>query len=131
VRQPRSPLVRVQARAVVAAAGRGILTMRIPEGEINAGQLELPGPGLLQSVDVADLSAALWRRCRARIDVGEPIATVSHTITRHRITLTVHAGVARASGRLEACSPHDPELPWTTATRKALARLGQPLPTRG
>jgi A/G-specific adenine glycosylase len=123
VRRPARAAVRVHARAVVAPVRGGILALRIPGGEPNAGQFELPGPGLLHAVEAADLAALLRDRCGARIEVGPALATIEHAITNHRIRLTAHAGAVERRGRLEVREPADLDVPWTTATRKVLARI--------
>ena len=124
----RRAAVPVTARAVLVrdTAGR-VLAHRIEAGAVNAGQVELPGPGIL--VDHPDtgaaLAASLERRFGARFAVGEPVATVRHGITHHRITFVVHA--AELTGRRPAAlafhAPDDEAVPWSTPTRKALRAL--------
>jgi A/G-specific adenine glycosylase len=121
--RPRPPAL-VHTRVVLAPVRGGVLAFRVPAGEPNAGQLELPGPGVLRSIDAADLAAALRVRCGARIAVGSPLAEVRHSITHHRITVTAHAATARSRGALAAHAPGDPSAPWTTVARKLFARLG-------
>lgn len=128
-RPPPPPPVQVQARVVWLPAENGTtLAWRIPDGTVNAGQVELPGPGLLTHVtDPGALAATLRQQFGAEVRVGAPLVSVRHAITRHRIHLTVHAGTARRRGALLAAAPDDPAVPWTTAARKvftALARRG-------
>jgi hypothetical protein len=89
----------------------------VPDGEPNAGQVELPGAGILTSVERDDLEAALRERYGARIVVGQELASVKHAITHHRIRLIAHAAVVRAAGRLSWFGVDD-EVPWVTAARK-------------
>ena len=93
------------------------VSFRIPDGEPNAGQVELPGPGVLVDSDPDDLAAALESRFDAAITPGDVVATVRHAITHHRITLHAHAATARRSGRLKWFRLGD-ETPWTTPSRK-------------
>ncbi|MGE3173384.1 MAG: A/G-specific adenine glycosylase [Planctomycetota bacterium] len=125
VARPRPAPIDVDARALVVAAGGRVLAFRVPDDEPNRGQWELPGPGILRSVDPADLEAVVAARCGARLAVGAAIATVRHAITRHRITLTAHTAAlrGRARGALVPKLPHDPEVPWTTPARKVFARI--------
>lgn len=115
-RRPRAP-VDVQARVVLMAGPRGILGHRLDPGEANAGQIELPGPGVLASVDAADLAAALRERFGARLTVGAVLATVRHAITHHRIVVHAHAAAGRTIGALR-WFPVDEATPWTTPARK-------------
>ena len=102
-----------------------VLGYRIPEGEINAGQVELPGPGLLQPVASAKaLAKTLARRFAVQLEVGRPLVTVRHAITHHRIALTVHRAVLLGgTGNLLKVYPGDPAQPWTTASRKVFGKL--------
>jgi A/G-specific adenine glycosylase len=124
VRSARPEPILVQARVVVTAVRGGVLAQRVPDGEPNAGQLELPGPGALRSVDSDDLAKALLERYDARFEIGPVLATVKHAITRHRITLVAHAAEARSKGSLKAYRPDDPATPWTTLARKVFAKIG-------
>ena len=117
VRRPPRAAVDVHARVVLVTGPHGALGARVPTGQPNAGQLELPGPGILQSCDAGDLAAALRDRFGARCAIGAAIATVRHAITHHRIVLHAHAAELRAAGRLE-WHPCDGETPWTTPARK-------------
>jgi A/G-specific adenine glycosylase len=127
---PRLPARRtmelVRARAALAVLPGGeVLAYRIPQGEINAGQLELPGPGLLHGVDSAkDLQHVLSTRFGASVNIGVALTVVRHGITHHRIELRVHeAKLTGGIGTLLTARPDDPRSPWTTASRKAFAQL--------
>lgn len=119
----RRPRATVEVTARVALVGRGdrLLGYRIPAGEPNEGQIELPGPGTLRDCDPDDLAAAVRRRFGAELTVGALVATVRHAITHHRITLHAHRATVRRKGRL-AWFPRTPDTPWTTPSRKVFAR---------
>lgn len=121
-RAPRRAPTPVLARALVAFAAGGVLAMRVPHGEPNAGQWELPGAGILRPVAAADLARLVRERCGARVRVGPPLVAVRHQITHHRITLVAHAAEVLRRGLLRP-QPPDGEAPWTTAARKVFARL--------
>ncbi len=120
----RKKAIDVRPRAVVCDRGRGrFLAWRVPAGEINEGQLELPGSGVFTTCESpADLAHALRDRFRAEFEIGSEVATVKHGITHHRITLTAHAG-AMVGRRPQALEDADRDGPWTTAARKILSRL--------
>ena len=123
-KKPREALL-VTARVVLVVASGRALASRIADGEPNAGQLELPGAGMLTSVAEDDLGAVLRSRFAARIDVGSVVATARHAITHHRIVLHAHVGTVRDRGRLEWHAV-DGEAPWTTPSRKVFAKaLGE------
>jgi A/G-specific adenine glycosylase len=117
VRTPGRTPVEVAARAVLVAGRGGVLGHRIAAGEPNAGQVELPGPGVLASCDAGDLQAALRARFGARLEPGHVVATVRHAITHHRIVLRVHAAAGRSFGSLRWFALGD-DVPWTTPARK-------------
>jgi A/G-specific adenine glycosylase len=121
VRRPRRPPVAVTARVVLAVHAQRALAARIEAGEPNARQVELPGAGMLASVDAADLAATLRRRFGTRVDVGPVVATVRHTITHHRIVVHAHLAQVRDAGSLH-WFPLDAVTPWTTPSRKVFAR---------
>ncbi len=123
----RRAAVPVASKAVlVAAAGGKILGARVPEGEVNAGQIELPGPGVL--IDHPDdrdvLAHSLAQRYGAGFAVGEALCTIRHGITHHRIALTVHEAELHGprGALLRGYHPDDESVPWTTPSRKALAK---------
>ncbi|MBK8099263.1 MAG: A/G-specific adenine glycosylase [Planctomycetes bacterium] len=123
---PRPAPVDVQARAIVAFAGPAVLGHRLPEGGINGGQIDLPGPGALVDCAIGDLTPALQQRFGCAAEVQSAVAVIRHAITRHRITLHVHPAIVRRRGRLQPFAPHDPDVPWTTTARKAFSRLALP-----
>jgi A/G-specific adenine glycosylase len=117
VRKPPRAATEVSARVVVVSGRGGVLGHRVASGEANAGQVELPGAGMLQSVPVEDLSCALQRRFGAKIEIGPELCIVRHAITWHRITLHAHAAVVREPGELSWFALHG-DVPWTTPSRK-------------
>ena len=121
VRRPRRSPVVVTARVVLAVQARRALAARIEAGEPNAGQVELPGAGMLASVDAADLATALRSRFGTRVDIGPVVATVRHTITHHRIVVHAHLAQVREAGSLSWFAL-DAVTPWTTPSRKVFAR---------
>jgi A/G-specific adenine glycosylase len=124
----RTP-VDVHARVVLVERRSGtVLGPRVPAGEVNAGQIDLPGPGPLVGCSGAEeLTATLWERFETAFQVGDEIGSVRHAITHHRITLTAHRGQAasRTPPSLLAARPDDPTTPWTTLARKIFALAGQ------
>ena len=124
----RRPSVDVHARAVlITTAGHLVVGCRVAEGEVNAGQVDLPGPGILVSHDGgAALAAVVAREFGIRCDVADEATTVRHGITHHRIRLTAHW--ARCDDPIRApllsASPADPRVPWTTTARKVFQKLG-------
>ena len=124
----RRAAVRVQARCALIHVDDGdrVLATRLADGP-NTGQVELPGPGLLEPCPTpGDLEAYLATELDLDVDVGPSIARVTHGITHHRITLDGHACRLRRSGeaghRLSA-RLEDASVPWTTAMRKLAGRL--------
>jgi len=115
-RRPRAT-VRVTARVVLVVGNRGALGGRVAEGQPNAGQIELPGAGMLTNQDAKTLADVLGARFGAHIDVGAVVASVRHTITHHRIELHAHAASVKRRGRL-TWFPIDDRTPWTTPSRK-------------
>ena len=96
------------------------------DGEVNAGQVDLPGPGILVSLEGTDLANAIAERFGIRCDVQGEAATVSHAITHHRIRLTAHWATFRGRVRkpLLRVAPTDPQVPWTTSARKVFRKIG-------
>ncbi len=121
-RKPRRASVEVTARAVLVFDRGRALGARVPDGEPNAGQIELPTGGALCSLDPADLPATLRHRYGAHLDCGPVLASVRHTITHHRITVHGHAGSARDPGQLRWL-PLGSATPWTTIARKLFAAV--------
>ncbi|MCA8951092.1 MAG: A/G-specific adenine glycosylase [Planctomycetes bacterium] len=124
VRKPRRAPLEIGSRAVLVRRGGDVLGARVPAGEPNAGQVELPGAGVLVTVDASDLRGILRTRYGAAIEVGAELARIRHAITHHRITLTVHTARVDARGTL-SWHPEGDETPWTTPARKAFAATGE------
>ncbi len=122
VKAPRRAAVAVQARVAFAARGADVLGARVPAGEPNAGQIELPGAGVLVDTGEPELAAALQRRFAARVEIHAELARVQHAITHHRIVLHAHAATVRERGRLQ-WFPLDPATPWSTPARKLLRQI--------
>jgi A/G-specific adenine glycosylase len=126
-KKPPRPAITVDARVALVVSPRGALGHRIGDGQPNAGQIELPGPGMLTSIDADGFAADLCSRFGARLLVAGVVATVQHAITCHRITLRAHAATATAPAALGALRWHalDGDTPWTTPSRKVFrAALG-------
>ena len=125
----RAP-VAVHARALLIDAGNGrLLAYRVADGEINAGQVDLPGPGILVilvSLEGTDLAGTVDERFGIRCQVEGEAATVSHGITHHRIRLTAHWASFRGRVKkpLLRAAPSDPQVPWTTTARKVFRQIG-------
>ncbi len=123
----RRKSIPVSAAAVLVPRGRGgVLAARVPSGEINEGQLELPGPGILTGHEPGSaLEDALAARYGCKMRVGGLLTRIKHSITHHRITLSLYEAALDSSpgGAMEAVDPMDPELPWSTPSRKALRQL--------
>ncbi len=128
---PNKPAARapvdVRAMAALARSGDRVLAHRIEAGSVNAGQVELPGGGLLATIDSeAELQQVVERRFGAALRVGRKVAELKHAITHHRIRLAVHEAQALDQGSLIALRTDDPQVPWTTASRKAFRAAGLP-----
>ncbi|MHC5063935.1 MAG: A/G-specific adenine glycosylase [Planctomycetota bacterium] len=123
----RKKSIPVAAAAVLVPRGRNeVLAARVPAGEINEGQLELPGPGILNSHEPGSaLEDAIAARYGCEMRVGALLTSIKHSITHHRITLSLYEGTltSRLGRSLESADPMDPELPWSTPSRKALSQL--------
>lgn len=128
-RAARPRPIAIRTHAVLVDRGGGlVLGRRIPAGEINEGQVELPGLGILQDhAQGTDLAAAFRAALGLQVVLGPVLATVRHAITRHRIELTVHGAtcLARARAPLLEALPEDQTVPWSTTSRKTFARLGR------
>ena len=128
------PTVTVRARPLVVCTEVGVarkdgrvLCRRIPRGEINEGQLCLPGLGVPIPA-ATDLGAHLVAEHGLVAEVGEVVATIRHSITRYRITIEARALHAlppdEPPGRgLSWEDPHDEALPWSTVARKVFGRV--------
>lgn len=117
VKKPPRKAVDVAARAIIATRADSVLGYRIPAGQPNANQIDLPGPGVLKDCDPDDLAAALRDLFGAEVRVAEELASIRHAITHHRITLSVHAAEVQRAGRLRWFAL-DASTPWTTPARK-------------
>jgi A/G-specific adenine glycosylase len=131
---PRRPArrapVAVAARVGLAVSAGRALGVRIAAGEPNAGQIELPGAGMLTTVAAAELPTVLRHRYGTEGEVGAVVATARHAITHHRIVVHAHTLVVREPGRL-TWVPLADDAPWTTPSRKLFrAALGGPGTTR-
>lgn len=125
IRRPRRKPIPVCARVALVVGQGGALGVRVPQDQPNAGQVELPGGGVLTALGHDELGPRLRERFGARLEIGEVLATVRHTITHHKIELHAHAAGLRARGRL-AWHPIDGRTPWTTASRKVFRKaLGE------
>jgi A/G-specific adenine glycosylase len=122
IRKPRRATVDVVARVAFVTRGAMALGNRVPAGEPNADQVELPGAGVLVSVPEARLPATLRARFGARVEVGSAVATIAHAITHHRIELHAHAATVHDRGRLD-WFPIDEATPWSTPARKVFRRV--------
>jgi A/G-specific adenine glycosylase len=117
VRRRQRATVEVDARvALVVKSGR-VLGHRVANDQPNAGQIELPGGGILQHVESGNLAHVVRQRHGAVLEVDAELVTVRHAITHHRIVLHAHAATVRTLGSL-AWWPLAPEVPWTTPSRK-------------
>lgn len=121
VKKPPRAAVEVSARVALVSRGGEVLGYRVPTGQPNAGQVDLPGPGVLADCDPDDLEGAVRARFGAELEVTEAVATVKHAITHHRITLSAHAAAVSDPGALQWFSLAA-ETPWTTPARKVFQR---------
>ncbi len=118
---PKKAIV-VTSRAIVVVRGERALGYRVPDDQPNAGQIELPGPGILVDCDPDDLRAAIRSRFDAVVAAGQEVASIQHAITHHRITLHCHAATVQRKGQLDWFSLAA-ETPWTTPSRKVFGRV--------
>lgn len=126
----RKPPTEVETEVLVARRDGLLLARRLPEGQINGGQLCLPSLGI-PTPEAASLVPHLRASFGIDFRVTEPIASFKHGITKWRITTKVRLALsAPAQSRLrgrarELCyiDPEDGSLPTTTALRKALRAI--------
>lgn len=125
----RRAAVAVRTRVVLASTRDGrVLGRRVAAGRINAGQVDLPGPGpIVQADEPEDLQRWLDEALGpgAVTITPEAACTVRHGITHHRIEVHVHPGTLatlRLPDDWSLAGPNDGHVPWTTIARKALAR---------
>jgi A/G-specific adenine glycosylase len=144
----RPETVPVLRGAVLVRDRRGrVLLRRIPEGEVNAGLLELPSatirdwsgasivepptrPTELAALARRGLGRALAKAAGLAVTLRDPLGTERHAITHRRITVVLFAATLRgAAPRGRAWSWHAPadltSVGLTSASRK-LARLVEP-----
>ncbi len=125
---PRRSMVNVQAQAVLVPVGdRGVLAHRLAPGAINAGQLDLPGPGILVSHEAGEALAQALNQCYGlRFAIEGEAAQIRHGITHHRISLSAHWASIQGKPKppLLVADPLDGQVPWTTAARKVFAKAG-------
>jgi A/G-specific adenine glycosylase len=128
---PKAAVAVLTRVALVQLSDGRTLGQRVAAGAINAGQVDLPGPGpLVEVAETQDLQAWLDAQLgEAAVRVApEALGEARHGITHHRIKIAVHRGTL-ATRRLPApfvLAPlDDPATPWTTIARKA-ARLAAP-----
>ncbi|MEZ5966467.1 MAG: A/G-specific adenine glycosylase [Planctomycetota bacterium] len=119
--------------AMVRDADGRVLGRRVPAGEINGGQVDLPGPGpLVAVIDGEELQTWLDDHLGPRaVRVAlEAAGDVRHGITHHRIRVSVHhATLLRAPASSDAVwgePVHDDRVTWTTLARKAMQRVLSP-----
>ncbi len=110
---PRKAAVDVTCYAAVARDGDRLLWRRRPPGGHNAGLWELPTTewhGGAADPDMATQQlAALALEMGGQWKVGEPVATVRHGITHHRVSLVGYAVTASPAAYA------GPDLIWATA----------------
>ncbi len=132
---PRPETVPVLRGAVLVRDRRGrVLLRRIPEGEVNAGLLELPSaairewPGgssvesLSRTTDLVALARRSLGRALARdaglaVTLRDALGTERHAITHRRITVVLFAATLRGA------APHGRGWSWTEPEELPVAGL--------
>ncbi len=104
-----------------------VLARRVPKGEVNEGQLALPGLGLPKP-RAEDLARHLRETHGITVTSGPLLCRVRHSITRYRIQveaypLTPSPPMRNPGKGLSYRDPRDPSLPWTTVSRKVFKKL--------
>ena len=104
-----------------------VLARRVPPGEINAGQLTLPGLGI-PLPKAKDLARHLGETHGITVTSGPRLCAVRHTITRYRILVEAYRlsppPPRGAPGKgLSYQDPKDTSLPWSTVSRKIFRKL--------
>ncbi len=117
----------VTTKVGVAFRSGLVLARRVPPGEVNEGQLALPGLGLPRPRG-KDLARHLRETHGIDVTPGPLLCRVRHTITRYRILVEVFPLAPppppRKPGRdLAYRDPRDPSLPWSTVSRKVFKKL--------
>ena len=131
-RSARTAATEVETEVLVAKHAGLLLVRRIEAGEINEGQLCLPGLGLPRP-EGTELAAHLRARYGLDFVLSERLAMIKHSITRWRIKAHVRKGLRAPAPeqlvgqaqQLSYVDPADPRLPTTTVLRKALAALDE------
>lgn len=130
--QRRAPTPIAARCALVVRPDGAVLGARIADGEINAGQIEVPTPGaLVDCTSGSELARQLGERFGVAFTIGAELCSVRHTITHHRIVLTAHEAACRARKLPEGLAWHPPDsaaVPWSTLARKVFAARGIVLP---
>jgi len=110
----------IETSVVLVERDGTVLARRVAAGEINEGQLCLPGLGVPKPRS-HDLETELAERHRLAGRVGERLGTFRHSITRYRMRVAVHRFHASElpTGDLLFANPLDPRQPWSTIARKA------------
>ncbi|MAE75438.1 MAG: A/G-specific adenine glycosylase [Planctomycetes bacterium] len=120
--KPRPKPIDITTKVCVARHGDRVLCRRIPAGEVNEGQLCLPGLGL--PVPVSDDLAAHVAGLGLRGRLGPHLLTVRHSITRYRIRVEVYSFAVDGIGEeLLWEHPKNSDLPFSTVARKVLSKL--------
>lgn len=127
---PRARPTEVRTEVLVAERNGSVLAYRVPEGEINAGQLCLPSLGV-PTPQAASLVPHLRARFGVDFVVSTAAANFTHGITKWRMRVDVRRAIdppppSRLRGRAAALAyidSDDRELPTTTILRKALRAL--------
>ena len=127
-RLPERPSpVEVTTQVGIAFRDGLVLARRVPPGEINEGQLALPGLGLPKPRG-KNLARHLGRTHGITVASGPLLCRVRHSITRYRILVEAYLlsppPPMKKPGRgLCFRDPRDPALPWSTVSRKVFKKL--------
>ncbi|PIE24786.1 MAG: A/G-specific adenine glycosylase [Planctomycetota bacterium] len=126
--KPKPTVLSVQL--LWAQDGKRVLARRVPKGEVNEGQLCLPGPGLPRP-KYPSLKEALRQEHRLHAPkLGPSLGSIRHGITRYRLEIELcapampKAKLDRALG-LSWQRQDDPALPWSTVARKAFKLMAK------
>lgn len=128
---PRPRPTPVETHLLLALHGSCFLGRRIPKGEVNQGQIGLPGLGL-PLPQKRSLEEYIRENLGAGAQAGPPLGSFNHSITRYKITVHVHP--LQLHGPVQepfAWFPRNGSLPLSTVTRKTLARFQQSLEQGG
>lgn len=123
---PRPRPQAVETHLLLATKEGLFLGRRIPQGEINQGQIGLPGLGLPVPSEQS-LEDYLQGTFGPKAEIGPSLGSFGHSITRYKITVYVHPLNINAPPPAPfSWFSRTAKLPLSTVTRKAL-RLGTPL----